>query len=46
MRRWRDGRLKAGLDELWMIGYDGPRPYPASAWPLIREYAMKFGANY
>lgn len=43
MRKHRAQRLRDGWLAVWMIGYDGPKPYPESAWPRIAEHAIKFG---
>ena len=43
MRAWRSKREKIGRDAYWMIGYDGPSPYPASPWPRIIEHARLYG---
>jgi hypothetical protein len=36
-------RLIKGAKEYWMIGYDGPSPTPASAWPRMMEHAQRYG---
>lgn len=42
-RRHRERRENAGRMEYWMIGYDGPSPTPASAWPRMMEHAQRYG---
>jgi hypothetical protein len=43
MRALRERRLRAGLDAVWMIGYDGPSETPVSVWPAMAEHAALFG---
>lgn len=40
-RRWIRKRRSVGLAELWMIGYDGPRPL-RSWWPIVRAHGRLF----
>jgi len=42
-RRYRERRLKTGVREYWMIGYDGPAPRPTNVWPRIIHHAQLFG---
>ena len=42
-RKYREKRRRDGWLAVWMIGYDGPSPYPASAWSMITEYARVYG---
>jgi len=42
-RRYKNRRLKLGLDALWMVGYDGPPPSPESAWPATIAYYRLHG---
>lgn len=42
-QKYRARRLEQGVREYWMIGYDGPSPYPKSAWPTIVDHANVFG---
>lgn len=46
-RRHRRNRIVQGHAAkrliIWMYGYDGPSPTPASAWPKIIEHMMRYG---
>lgn len=42
-QQYRRNRLHLGVKEYWMIGYDGPKPFPQSQWPKIIEHANLFG---
>jgi len=42
-RQYKEMRLKTGVREYWMIGYDGPAPRPTNVWPRIIHHAQLFG---